>query len=212
VLIGFYLKRILPLTLFFLVFSLAARAVGTTQPVNPALRGFVEGCEDKSQPCWFGIVPGRTTAEQAYRILSHMGYEISDSIFGNTRQLQTRLLDRADCGQIIVNVDQRIGVVYQIYTHPCQLVLGDFVKAFGIPTVVDITYEPCRIRLQFLDARMQVIVENTVQLTHEVAGFGLLSDETVRLELDRNLEIGAWAGVLPMWRYKSRFSQNAVCR
>jgi hypothetical protein len=72
--VRFYLKFIPILALIFLIFLLTARAIGTTRPPNPALRGFVEGCEDKPQPCWYGIVPGVTTVEEALHTMEVMGY------------------------------------------------------------------------------------------------------------------------------------------
>jgi len=65
-----YLTLIPILALLCLALSLAARALGSTHPPNPALRGFVEGCEDKPQPCWYGIVPGVTAIEDAPSILA----------------------------------------------------------------------------------------------------------------------------------------------
>jgi hypothetical protein len=65
----FYLKAIVAVTLVLGSLSIAARALGTTQPPNPALAGFTEGCEGKPQPCWYGIVPGVTTVETAKRML-----------------------------------------------------------------------------------------------------------------------------------------------
>jgi hypothetical protein len=58
------LKIIIYLVAILLTVSLAAKAIGSLQPPNPALRGFVEGCEDKPQPCWYGIVPGQTVTAQ----------------------------------------------------------------------------------------------------------------------------------------------------
>lgn len=64
----FLLKLSLVLVVAFAAFNAAARALGTLQPPNPALVGFTEGCEGKPQPCWYGIVPGVTTAEEANQI------------------------------------------------------------------------------------------------------------------------------------------------
>lgn len=41
----FLLKLSLILVAAFAVFNVAARALGTLQPPNPALAGFTEGCE-----------------------------------------------------------------------------------------------------------------------------------------------------------------------
>lgn len=72
-----YVKLILVFTLIGVAFSLVARTLGSTQPPNPALRGFTEGCEDKPQPCWYGIVPGVTKREYVITLLAkNMGYDI----------------------------------------------------------------------------------------------------------------------------------------
>jgi hypothetical protein len=70
----FFLRLIPVLTIPFLLLSLVARALGSTQPPNPALEGFTTGCEDKPQPCWYGIVPGVTTVEDASNHLLAIGY------------------------------------------------------------------------------------------------------------------------------------------
>jgi hypothetical protein len=74
-LLRFYLKLNLPIAIIFLGLSLAARALGTTQPPNPALSGFTEGCEDKPQPCWYGIVPGVTNWEDSLPVIEAHGFE-----------------------------------------------------------------------------------------------------------------------------------------
>jgi len=53
------LALIATLTALTFTLALTARAWSETQLPHPALRGFVEGCDGKPQPCWFGIVPGR---------------------------------------------------------------------------------------------------------------------------------------------------------
>jgi hypothetical protein len=75
--IRFYIKLIPLSAMIFLGLSVIARALGTTQPPNPALRGFVEGCENKPQPCWYGIVPGVTRRQDVItQLAKNMGYDI----------------------------------------------------------------------------------------------------------------------------------------
>jgi hypothetical protein len=77
-----YFRWIPLFAIVFLALMVAARMVGAGQPLNPALSGFVEGCEDKPQPCWYGIVPGQTTDAEIYRLLAFAGEpEFSRSIF-----------------------------------------------------------------------------------------------------------------------------------
>ena len=207
----FYFKLTLPIAVIFLALSLTARALAMTQPPNPALRGFTEGCEGKSQPCWYGLVPGKTTAESTYEHLSKLGYDIDASIFGNTRQLRAHFPDHDDCGQITANIDQRIGILYEFYVRPCELPLGEFLSRFGTPNVADMDYEACSIRLRFMEGHLQVTVANAVQPTHYVTDFSLLSDETVQLNLTRDPQRRQWEGLLSLRRYKTQFSQNAAC-
>jgi len=47
----FLVAMICLLTLTFALLSALAIMLGAQQPINPALAGFVEGCEDKPQPC-----------------------------------------------------------------------------------------------------------------------------------------------------------------
>lgn len=70
----FLLKVLFMSLIIFAVLNIAARTVGTTQPMNPALAGFSEGCERKPQPCWYGIVPGVTTIEEGQQFLRSAGY------------------------------------------------------------------------------------------------------------------------------------------
>jgi hypothetical protein len=77
----FLLRPTLAVILVFTASSLAARALGSIQPLEPALTGFTVGCADQPQPCWFGIVPGVTTAADATRLLTAQGYtESSDGL------------------------------------------------------------------------------------------------------------------------------------
>jgi hypothetical protein len=63
------------LTLSFMLLSGLATTLGARQPINPALAGFIEGCEGKTQPCWRGIMPQVTTLREAQAILENMSYE-----------------------------------------------------------------------------------------------------------------------------------------
>lgn len=77
-------KLIVGLTGFFLLLSLTTRALGSTQPPNLALRGFTEGCEDKPQPCWYGIVPGVTAKDEVMKLAQNGGYEIPYTLLTQT--------------------------------------------------------------------------------------------------------------------------------
>ncbi|MBZ0288458.1 MAG: hypothetical protein K8I30_12650, partial [Anaerolineae bacterium] len=62
--------------------AVSARGLGVTRAPNPALQAFQTGCEDQPQPCWFGIVPGKTTEAEINQLLAFAGEpELSRSIF-----------------------------------------------------------------------------------------------------------------------------------
>lgn len=72
--LGLVIKSSTALIVIFFVLSAVTRVSGEIQPTNPALRGFVTGCEAKPELCWYGIVPGITTVEEASQILLDKGF------------------------------------------------------------------------------------------------------------------------------------------
>jgi hypothetical protein len=114
-----------PVALMFislLILSLIARALGSTQPPNPALQGFMEGCEGKPQPCWYGIVPGVTTVAQAKNILSNY-------FNGDPNRLESSLCD-------FEIADFELDVI----SLTCRGVhLGDVMSVIGVPDEVRTT-------------------------------------------------------------------------
>jgi hypothetical protein len=53
--------------------NLTVRAVGNTQPPLPVLQPFLDGCEGKPQPCWYGVMPGTTTEQETYELMAFAG-------------------------------------------------------------------------------------------------------------------------------------------
>lgn len=131
-----YLKLSTTFLCVFLVLAIVARALGSTQPPNPALRGFVEGCEDKPQPCWYGIVPGVTTVDDAQKLFTQFRLEkhIDDFTFLDlTAGCTVRLLD-SGAGW---NIDNFVVQGIQIYDCPA-LKLGNLLSSFG--RVLNVNY------------------------------------------------------------------------
>jgi hypothetical protein len=137
----FLLKLALLLTLVLTATSLAARVMGNTQPLNPALLGFTEGCEDKPQPCWYGIMPGVTTTEEGKQILDAVGYRVippQGNIPDNSLSYEGNSLP---CSQAFVlsaiqvnPKSSNVSLINDLRFFRCQSVyLGDIVTAFGKP-------------------------------------------------------------------------------
>ncbi len=118
------------------VTSLAARILGSTQPPNPALRGFTEGCEDQPQPCWYGVVPGVTVDWEIMEIWTEHGYTVNDVVSGSMRQLQAVSNNRPDC-RMLAEMDKGgnnfSAKAYGLSLNCIDMNLGDFIQTKGLP-------------------------------------------------------------------------------
>lgn len=121
------LKSILIFTLTFTAFSLAARVLGSTQPPNPALEGFTVGCEGKPQPCWYGIMPGVTTVEEAKQMLIAKGYPfLINGHFNNPMEL----------GRCHVRIYSDTNILQYAHITNCVNKLGNVIAFLGWPTSI----------------------------------------------------------------------------
>ncbi|HEX2905512.1 MAG TPA: hypothetical protein VHO69_01530 [Phototrophicaceae bacterium] len=140
------------LLMVFAVLNVTARAIGTLQPPNPVLAGFTEGCEDKPQPCWYGITsfPAelRTTEAEALHILAALGYSVeitSDFSSGIHRiVLETNHLTGSDCRVVLTTAymwvnndpDEQDIYVQDFALVDCEfLLLGDLLGVLNGPSV-----------------------------------------------------------------------------
>ncbi|MBI5666456.1 MAG: hypothetical protein HZC41_00490 [Chloroflexi bacterium] len=136
----FLLKLIPALVAAFAALNVATRAIGTLQPPNPALAGFIEGCEDKPQPCWYGIVPGISTWEEGEITLSHFSYEqsyeawISPDGYAAVYEFSKNL----PCRAVYLVMDRleysKTNSIDRVEFDECSdLLFGDIVERFGEP-------------------------------------------------------------------------------
>lgn len=126
----FYLRLIIPIAAVCLTIMLTARAIGTNQPPNPALRGFVEGCEDKPQPCWYGIVPGVTNGELANSILINFGFiRMSENSFHYDD-------DTARCSLFFTFIEGT-DIIESVQMVFCgEMNFGEIMATYGVPNSV----------------------------------------------------------------------------
>jgi hypothetical protein len=135
VLVRFYLKLIPIFVLIFIALSLTARVLGTTQPPNPALRGFTEDCEDKPQPCWYGIVPGVTTVEEAKTILTlHNYWERPDYLLYDEGYEYVNISEAPSCVTLVRYVGDTI--ISGLTLGCLGIRLGDVISHWGTPRVL----------------------------------------------------------------------------
>jgi hypothetical protein len=55
------------------VLNTGMMVLGSSQPPQPVLAGFSEGCHDMPQPCWYGIVPGVTREPELLQLMAFAG-------------------------------------------------------------------------------------------------------------------------------------------
>lgn len=124
-----YLKLITPFLFILLVMAVIARVLGGTQPPNPALRGFVEGCEGKPQPCWYGIVPGMTDEESARSNAKKAGYSVMANELSSNYIQSCQV--RPCCRHIEVLTGE--APLSKLIFYQCDIVLGDLMLTFDPP-------------------------------------------------------------------------------
>jgi hypothetical protein len=112
--------------LIFTALAVIARSIGALQPPNPALRGFIEGCEDKPQPCWYGIVPGVTIAKEAQKILEGLGYAVAST---DAEEIYLVSDHSAFCRGVDIEYSQNeAGITLLLFRQCSNFVLGDLLS------------------------------------------------------------------------------------
>jgi hypothetical protein len=111
----------------FVALMLLMNALGSTQPIHPALRGFVEGCEGIPQPCWYGIVPGSSKRFEVEQLLAQAGY--SQSTSSGTYQPS----DSKGCTARLGYDVETTRDLQVIELFNCGFRLGDLMGVLGFP-------------------------------------------------------------------------------
>jgi hypothetical protein len=189
----------------FAVLGVAMLAVGSAQPLNPSLRGFVEGCEGTESLCWYGINE-LTRLETAQEILTREGYSLTN------HAITTR-----DVGSL---TPQRYFDTYERPTNTgCNRVQLVYVSGETNPEV-DINFlENCQ--GLYVEDVMHIFGEPHNAVLSQNIGMLLMGHKVSVLFLGRNPQpysavkkiwgyhaMGAvlgrlfdWRGFIPTWRY-----------
>lgn len=129
------MRRLRILCLTFLI-------IGCTTTVAPHIYlGDKAICE---LPCWYGIVPGRTSADESVNILHTMAFIESDSVkrvnVGGSTDVSWRFTANA-FGHVIFEDDKLI----KMSIAPTGLLLGNVIDQIGTPDSISAGYEPAEI-------------------------------------------------------------------
>ena len=185
------------MTFTLLALSLIACAIGTTQRSNPALRGFTEGCKDKPQPCWYGIVPGVTTmGESAKQLIGQFFQPTSSFTYtppNNKEQCEASLWSPSGWDNEIV---QRLTL------HCDEITLEEIIRSFGEPQGIII--QGYAVRTGYMS--LIVFKNPAIQLEYSLSlldkephSLFLYAPENISLQNIWNM--GRWRGFLATWRY-----------
>jgi hypothetical protein len=202
-------KLALILVAVLMVVSLGAKAIGALQPPNPALRGFVEGCEGQPQPCWYGIVPGVTTLEEA-NILNDLdctpGQGSMNARFGTYLRYSCNAQPPIYQIDIAYPFDMSGPTITSITVWTTDLYVGDFIKGAGLPQKIDIDL--------FSYGGMHLLFGKDISIyVNEQMGAIKLRTKLINYTLGRvnTNYLSDWKGFVPYWRYCQLEMESHEC-
>jgi hypothetical protein len=118
--------------MLFIFIGTLMMAVGTTQPLHPAMQGFVQGCENIPQPCWYGIVPGETSVAAMTQTLRELGYQP----ILTSSHIQWTAPNELACD--VEAFEEELGMITLVglLALECDppFAIGDAIEVFGYPT------------------------------------------------------------------------------
>jgi hypothetical protein len=197
------LKPVLLTTAVFLLFSLTARALGSTRPSTSTLAGFNDGCEGKPHPCWHGIVPGSTSLDAARQILARHGYH-------NERALDqiTTVFDAPEGSSLTsVNLIHQGNYLWMVGLYPhTGLSLSSALAALGSPDGM-VAIRPHDLMGLSYGQRVRVALQEQSQ--------SRLSPFAAQIKYvtltSEPVEVLPWHGFVPFWRYCQLEPSYAGC-
>jgi hypothetical protein len=180
-----------PLVTALLALTAGAITLGQTRPSHIALEGFHSGCDGAATPCWYGVVPGVTTAARSDHLTRQAAPQISDTVPVN--YMGALIPDNLPgvCGvriRIVDNITLLLDIDFCPESAPR---LGDIALLWGLP----------------LPPSVRVLTGNSPFASSGVARpYGWVSPfapvNSARLTAIDIPEIGRrWHGFMPMWRY-----------
>jgi hypothetical protein len=175
------------------VLSATLSALGSAQPPNPALEGFIIGCEGRPQPCWYGIMPGVTTEAEAETLMQVIPSD--PSIFSSSITYST--YNTAG--------DKRLVYQISILFRPSERVsLGEVMAVLGSPEWMDV------------DTIYIVPDENILYksgISAKVESIRTPFSPVYKISLHQGqIPYQNWHGFLPRWRYCQLEPAYTICQ
>jgi hypothetical protein len=197
-----FFKPIVGLTALWLSFSLGAMALGRLQPLHPAIRDLLAGCDDPAR-CWHGVTPGISTLKDAELLWRGAGYRMDYSIDANyQKELQARADDRVTCRLFADAPIADVEITREILAFYCQPPqLGDVILAMGEPVV---QVYCSRLELAFLRLPGDTRLNRWWKVGELWSPFAEI--DSLFFNVQRPVGNGYtgqfdWRGFAPVWRY-----------
>jgi hypothetical protein len=183
------LKITTVLIILFLTVNMAAKAIGSSQPPNPALQEFITGCQGRLFPCWNGIVPGVTTVEEAHEILNLEFNTRSKSSPRYTIDFFKSYSPLACPGSMTV-VDNVVNTIDLPICEKVSIQAGELIAVLGMPPTQAFVNADRPPAFAFGNDREFFYSEFSLD---DVVG-----DISISYVNTRPLK---WRGLIPQWRY-----------
>ena len=199
------LKFSLLITFMLTITSLTARVLGSTQPPNPALRGFTERCENKPQPCWYGIVPKVTTMKETQKWIEINGYSLnqsSDDILYFVRNLGANSPLYPSCTNIWLQFAEDKQTLASISLWGCESITLGTLSPLGLPKKMMV--------LQSTDSYLilgdyftaSIGLRELFSKSYDAKVFGLSIGHSAKGLYESINQYGhLWHGFVPHWRF-----------
>lgn len=174
--------------------------MGSAQPINPVLRGFVEGCEGVESLCYYGIIHNATRLEMAHEILTREGYSLTGSgDYSYIENLEYEVYERAS--------NEGCNIVWLLYEveslaprtsigslEDCHgITVGDGLELFGIPRIIFLSRNYSGF---FFDNDIQIVFKGNPRLHSLVINVWTINGEAGVAGIGFD-----WQGFVPLWRY-----------
>jgi hypothetical protein len=198
-----YLKLIIPIIFVFLALSLTVRALGYTQPSN-TLRGFVEDCEGKPQPCWYGITLDSINIP---KILSELYFTYQE-----IGKIDGTFLAHTEMGcAVSMLYIPRNGSLTSFSIMGCGARVGELIEVLGNPDYVDLEMGQSTQRVVMRYVFDKRVIEIRHYFTSAFSPDSLIQQITFTFcdVMNSNCQGVSWRGYLTAWDY---CKLDAECR
>ncbi len=132
-LIALILLRLLTLSLAFAILIAAARGIGSRQPASDILGQL--HLTDCALPCWLGIMPGKTSSDEAAQRITAV-YPPYDVTIQDTQIFVSYLLGSSYGAASVQLTNGTVTSLLLVTSDVRQLAIGDVAALFGTPDCI----------------------------------------------------------------------------